>query len=1131
MIQSCRLRLLEVLALSILQGLVFSENYTLAQSNIVPDDTLGEERSQVIPLDGDGLAVDRISGGAVRDSNLFHSFREFNVSAGRGAYFFSPNAEIQNILARVTGGNPSEILGILGTRMLNDSASEPSNANLFLINPNGIIFGSDARLDVGGSFVTTTANAIQFGEQGLFSATNPEPPQLLTVNPSSFLFNQIAAQPINSIESRASLTVPTNRSLLLIGGNTFPNAGSTGKIVLNGGRLRAPGGRVEIGGLGESGKIDLNINGSDLSLDFSEGIERADVSLLNSSEIDVTGSGSDVTIYAQKLNIIDDSDICAGIGADVACGGLGSDFGSVDSQAGDIKLTATEQITIDNNSGIYNSVNKGAVGTGGDIVLDAKQISIQNDGQVQAVVDGEGNTGNILLQAQNSIEVKSKSFLTNLVNLGTGKAGNFTINTPNLTLSDEATITNETRGVGNTGDLTVNTERLSLDNSSISINVRGKGNAGTLTIRASDFINLSGEILTSEGDPFSPGGFQNQVDLTGEGEGGDLLVETPRLSISNGSKVQVATFRIGNFGKLLIQASQVDVFNTPDAKNKFITGIFAGILQDPRSQVLPTSERGNLIIDTERLSIRGGAEVSADTSGVGDGGNISITARDFVEVVGSSRFDKPSFLGAEVNPPRPETPITPEAITGDGGNLTIKTRQLSIREGGKVSVSTFGKGNAGNILVQAGDLVEVVGISPDGGSRSSLFAQVETEATGNGGDLRIETGKLSVRDDARVSVNSFGQGNAGNLTIMTEQLLVEGGGEVQAITFADGNAGSLIVKAADLLQLSGKYTEDGFPYGGLFASAIGGSGDGGDLTIETDRLILLDGATVGVSNFQTTNRLPPGSGSPGNLNITAGSILLNNQATLTAATAVGSQQGRGNIFINARDTLEANNSKISTTSQQSSGGAINIIAKDIRLFGDSDITTNVFSGAGGGGNITLSANTIIALDDSDILSFAGDGKGGDITFNTAGFFSTPLYHPTPPTTNAEALNALDGNNRVDVNASGTVSGSISGVPDTTFIQNSLSELPDTQIDTNALLANSCIAQTSQQEGTFFITGSSSLPIRPGDAPLSSYTTGTVRSITTSATPHRPWKIGDPVVEPQGVYQLTNGQLVLSRKCR
>ena len=158
-----------------------------AQSNITPDNTLGGQSSQVIPSvnNPDGIPSELIEAGAQRGENLFHSFQEFNVNQGRGAYFVVPNNTIQNILTRVTGSNASSINGILGT--ISNRNFDSSNVNLFLINPNGIIFGRNASLDINGSFVGTTANALEFGERGLFSATNPQlPSELLTVNPSAF---------------------------------------------------------------------------------------------------------------------------------------------------------------------------------------------------------------------------------------------------------------------------------------------------------------------------------------------------------------------------------------------------------------------------------------------------------------------------------------------------------------------------------------------------------------------------------------------------------------------------------------------------------------------------------------------------------------------------------------------------------------------------------------------------------------------------------------------------------------------------------------------------------------------------------------------------------------------------------
>lgn len=226
-----------------------------AQSVIVPDKTLGTESSQVLP-NFNGLPIEVITGGATRGINLFHSFQEFNVTSGRGAYFFSPNVDIANIFARVTGSNPSEILGTLGT-------FGQSKPNLFLMNPNGIIFGKNASLNVQGSFVATTSNGVLFGEQG-FNATNPQAPPLLTINPSALFFNQInQGAGITNQSNVTGLQVPNGKSLLLVGGN----------VNLDGGSLKASQGRVELAGLVAPGNIGLNVMGDTLKLSVPNDVQ------------------------------------------------------------------------------------------------------------------------------------------------------------------------------------------------------------------------------------------------------------------------------------------------------------------------------------------------------------------------------------------------------------------------------------------------------------------------------------------------------------------------------------------------------------------------------------------------------------------------------------------------------------------------------------------------------------------------------------------------------------------------------------------------------------------------------------------------------------------------------------------
>lgn len=168
----------------------------------------------------------------------------------------------------------------------------------------------------------------------------------------------------------------------------------------------------------------------------------------------------------------------------------------------------------------------------------------------------------------------------------------------------------------------------------------------------------------------------------------------------------------------------------------------------------------------------------------------------------------------------------------------------------------------------------------------------------------------------------------------------------------------------------------------------------------------------------------------------------------------------------------------------------------------------------------------MAFDDSDILAFADDGRGGNIRLNTPAFFGENF---TADSLTADP-NILDGNDRVDINATGAVSGTVV-IPDLSFLQNSLADLADNTLNTDVLLASSCVTRTADGSA-FLITGSGGLPERPGDAFTSSYPTDTIRAIpfNTSVEESPSWDIGDPIEEPQGLYQLSDGRVILSQEC-
>lgn len=658
----------------------------LAQSFIVPDDTLGTEPSFVIE-NYRNLPVEAIIGGVIHDQNLFHSFSEFNISEGRGAYFFSPSADITNIFSRVTGDNPSALLGFLGTFGL----SEP---DLFLMNPNGFIFGPNALLDVKGSFVVTTANQLQFQDQGFFSATSASPPSILTINPSAFIFDQQVDQPEYSIESEASLSVNEGRSLLLVGGGVMENNTSTsGELIIRAGRLRAPGGYLGVAGLTEPGSILLTYDeDGDPRLVEPQGYSRTSFSMTGEAngfaELDVTsGGGGDIEVYANNINILGGSDICAGIGQASNCGNQATNLGGIGRQAGDIVLDALGTIRLsDAISVVENRVNATGVGDAGDIFINARELIIENEAFISSSSFGLGSAGNVNIDVQDEItnndgliEAGIGAFRnTNLnpgdagdinifadslyvvnggqisaLNAGTGNAGNININTDNITVIDGAspdftsavsTIV-ELNGLGNAGDINISTGSFYvLGGGQLASDTRGQGDAGNITINARNEVVFDGFSLIPFIDPFTgelvrlferPSTALSGTIGAGAGVGGDITINAAnRIVLSNMAELSSVGFS-GNTGDIFLNARSIELQN--------------GEIQ---TSVLGPGEGGNISIVGNQILMRQDSDIRSDVPVAGNGGNIYMRANSIIALEDS---DILAFA------------------SGQGGNITLDT--------------------------------------------------------------------------------------------------------------------------------------------------------------------------------------------------------------------------------------------------------------------------------------------------------------------------------------------------------------------------------------------------------------------------------------------------------------------------
>ena len=632
-------------------AIAYFEDCTFAQ--VTPDSTLGAERSAVTPnVVINGIPSDQVNGGAIRGANLFHSFQEFKVGEGRGVYFTNP-AGIQNILSRVTGNEPSQILGRLGVL--------GGDANLFLINPNGIIFGTKASLDVRGSFVATTANAVEFGNQGFFSAFAPDAPPVLTVNPSALLFNQIAAGSITNnsrepagqrpepsdpsvIKTLFGLRVPNDRSLLLVGG----------LVNLDGGGLNALGGRVDLGGLAGTGAVGLDVSGNNLSLSFPQGVPQADVSLTNGATVDASGEGGgNIQVQGRRVKLTGSSQIAANT--------LGSRPG------GTLAVTASDSIELIGFTPFGTLITQTrSAGNAGDITINTERLILQNGASVSTATFGEGKGGQLTVNASQSVEMIGRSldgFSSGLFSstLAAGDAGNITLNTGRLILQNEAAIsTNSTANVDSSGQFTVAT-----------------GRGGNLLVNATDLVELTDGFITTS--------------TLGSGDSGNITLNTERLILQNGADVSTATYGEGKGGTLAVNASNsVELIGT-SADGKFPSSLSTSTESSTESSLFPSPEgigdAGKLTIETGQLTIRDGAEVAVSSVGIGSGdaGELQVRAD-------SIRLDNKGKLIA-----------TAESGKG-GGNLRLEDLDLLLlRDESEISTDARrGAGNGGDINIDTG---------------------------------------------------------------------------------------------------------------------------------------------------------------------------------------------------------------------------------------------------------------------------------------------------------------------------------------------------------------------------------------------------------------------------------------------
>ncbi|HEY9661810.1 MAG TPA: hypothetical protein V6C65_25420, partial [Allocoleopsis sp.] len=522
-----------------------------------------------------------------------------------------------------------------------------------------------------------------------------------------------------------------------------------------------------------------------------------------------------------------------------------------------------------------------------------------------------------------------------------------------------------------------------------------------------------------------------------------------------------------------------------------------------------TGNSQQITLHTPNLILRGNSQLSAATRGNGIAGDILIRGTNSRESDQISIFNSTISTEVQNSGIAANRTALMQMQSGNNsdrqGDITIETHSLVLDNNAQITASTNGRDRAGDITIRGAEEVTL-------SDRSHISTEVNRRGVRRGGRINIHTQTLSLDDQSRISARTRGQGRAGNIDVLATLVSLSQGSQLLTNTASSQNAGSITLTVTDRIVLDGQGS-------GIFASTQPGSrGRGGSITLHTTTLNLGSGAAISSASR--------GSDQAGNVRIQATETLEADHGNITtsATNAAG-----GAITITGGNIHLSDNSTIRTDVGRgtANGGNVTVTANDVRLRGNSDIQTRVAQGQGNGGDIVVQANSIIAFDDSDIISNAPN-QGGDITLDTPVFFGSGYQ------SDASADGNPDGNDRVDLDASGAVSSGAVQTPNTDFIQNSLADLAETVVDADSLIANSCIVRTNEG-GTFLITGSGGLPPnRPGVAPLPPYPAGEVRTGNNESETeqeHSSWQPGDAIVEPQGVFRLTDGRLVMSRECQ
>ena len=459
--------------------------------------------------------------------------------------------------------------------------------------------------------------------------------------------------------------------------------------------------------------------------------------------------------------------------------------------------------------------------------------------------------------------------------------------------------------------------------------------------------------------------------------GTSLSVVGSDVSVVDGTRLEALNGRINLAGvtapgEWTLPPSSSTGSGTPTANGGSIV-IRGGQLVVENAKISAT-EGGIDIALTDGLEVLNGGQITTSATGTSKGGNIAINSPSVV-VDGQDNSTTPTRVAAETSSDNP---------LATGGDIVVHATSVQVLRGAEVSVSTFGAANAGQVDITTSTLLVDAGPNQSPTQIAANAAGLAGTASGAGGAIIVHADSIDIENGAAMIASTLGDANAGTINVNAGSLTVNAG-TLTTLTSGAGLGGEIRLNCGNI-TLNGPFSSISATTFGLNGQSPAGSG--GIIDITAGSLRLENDAGISASTY--------GDGRGGDINIKANSLVLDTATSqgifpgISASSnpdffgGPGGGKG-GDIKVTAGSLTLQNGMLISTTtSTPGDGGNISIDAGSVTLNNKSSIQSASVAG-GKAGTISLtSSQNILLTENSSISTSAPQSSGGDIHVQAGG---------------------------------------------------------------------------------------------------------------------------------------------------